>query len=40
MTSLASQTAVNNEKFEVLRDILISRMAAHHERMTASVNAW
>jgi hypothetical protein len=30
---------VNNE-FEVLRDTLLSRLNAHHERMTASVHVW
>jgi hypothetical protein len=40
MASLASWIKENTKKFEVLQGTLISRMDAHHESMTASVNAW
>jgi FtsZ-binding cell division protein ZapB len=33
MASVASRTEDNNEKFEVLRDTLVSRMDSHQERL-------
>jgi hypothetical protein len=37
---MEARIEANNQKFEVLRDTLISRMDAHHESMTANVDNW
>jgi hypothetical protein len=39
LAKLEVRIETTNEKFEVLRDTLLSRMDSHHERMKANVNA-
>jgi DNA anti-recombination protein RmuC len=39
LAKMEARIKANNEKFEILRDTLVSWIDDHHERMTASVNA-
>jgi DUF2075 family protein len=40
LAKMEARIEANNQKFEVLRDTLISWLDAHHERVRANVDAW